>query len=49
VQRELLVLVELEGYSVPEVAESTQVDLNTLYTRLRAARARFAALLGASR
>lgn len=47
--RELLVLVELEGYSIPEVAEATGVNLNTLYTRLRTARARFEALLGGSR
>lgn len=45
-QRELLVLVELEGYSVPEVAEATGHNLNTIYTRLRTARQRFQALLG---
>jgi RNA polymerase sigma-70 factor (ECF subfamily) len=47
--RELLVLVELEGYSVPEVSEATGVNLNTLYTRLRAARSRFEALLEGAR
>lgn len=40
-QRELLLLVDVEGYSVPEVAEATSVNLNTLYTRLRAARQKF--------
>jgi RNA polymerase sigma-70 factor (ECF subfamily) len=44
-QREVLVLVELEGYSMPEVVEVTGVNLNTLYTRLRAARQRFDALV----
>jgi RNA polymerase sigma-70 factor (ECF subfamily) len=47
--RELLVLVELEGYSVPEVSEATGVNLNTLYTRLRTARSRFEALLEGAR
>jgi RNA polymerase sigma-70 factor (ECF subfamily) len=46
---ELLVLVELEGYSVPEVSEATGVNPNTLYTRLRSARARFEALLEGAR
>ena len=41
VQREVLLLVDVEGYSVPEVAEATCVNLNTLYTRLRAARQKF--------
>jgi RNA polymerase sigma-70 factor (ECF subfamily) len=40
-RREVLLLVDLEGYSVPEVAEATGINLNTLYTRLRAARAQF--------
>lgn len=40
-RREVLLLVDLEGYSVPEVAEATGTNLNTLYTRLRAARAQF--------
>jgi RNA polymerase sigma-70 factor, ECF subfamily len=48
-QRELLVLVELEGYSVPEVADATGLNLNTLYTRLRTARLRFQVLLGGTR
>ncbi len=40
-RREVLLLVDLEGYSVPEVASATGVNLNTLYTRLRAARQQF--------
>jgi RNA polymerase sigma-70 factor (ECF subfamily) len=47
-RREVLVLVDLEGYSMPEVAEATQVNVNTLYTRLRAARADFEALVSKS-
>lgn len=44
-RREVLVLVDVEGYSMPEVAEATGVNLNTLYTRLRAARQTFEALV----
>lgn len=40
-RREVLLLVDVEGYSVPEVASATGVNLNTLYTRLRAARQQF--------
>jgi RNA polymerase sigma-70 factor (ECF subfamily) len=40
-RREVLLLVDVEGYSVPEVATATGVNLNTLYTRLRAARQQF--------
>lgn len=47
-RREVFVLVDLEGYSVPEVAEATQVNLNTLYTRLRAARSDFETLVAGS-
>ncbi len=42
-KRTMLVLVELEGMTVPEAAEATQTNLNTAYARLRAARAEFAA------
>ena len=42
-KRTMLVLVELEGLTVPEAAEATQINLNTAYARLRAARAEFAA------
>lgn len=40
-QREVFLLVEFEGFTVPEVAELTGANANTLSTRLRAARARF--------
>lgn len=42
-KRTILVLVELEGMSVPEAAEATETNLNTAYARLRAARTEFAA------
>lgn len=42
-QRAIFVLVELEGMTVPEGAEAEQINLNTAYARLRAARAAFAA------
>lgn len=44
-QREVFVLAELEGMTVPEIAQATGVNLNTLYTRLRTARQRFNALV----
>jgi RNA polymerase sigma-70 factor (ECF subfamily) len=44
-RREVLLLVDVEGYSVPEVATATGVNLNTLYTRLRAARQQFEELV----
>lgn len=44
-KREVLLLVDVEGYTAPEVAEATQTNLNTVYTRLRAARAEFEALV----
>jgi len=40
-KREVLVLVELEQMSVPEIAQLLAVNPNTIYTRLRAARADF--------
>lgn len=40
-QREVFVLAELEQQSAPEIAESLQVPLNTVYSRLRLARAHF--------
>lgn len=42
-KRAVFILVELEGMSVPEVAEAVQANVNTVYARLRAARAEFAA------
>lgn len=40
-RRTVFVLVELEGFTAPEVAELTQTNVNTVSTRLRAARLRF--------
>lgn len=40
-QRLVFTLVELEGFTVPEVARLTGTNANTLSTRLRAARTRF--------
>lgn len=37
-RREVFVLCELEGMSMPEVTEATGLNLNTAYSRLRAAR-----------
>jgi RNA polymerase sigma-70 factor, ECF subfamily len=41
-QREVFVLAELEQLSVPEIARALEVKLNTVYSRLRLARAAFA-------
>ncbi len=41
-QRAVFVLAQLEGYAAPEIAESLGLNLNTVYSRLRTARARFA-------
>ncbi len=40
-KREAFVLVELVEMSMPEVAEALGINLNTAYTRLRAARRQF--------
>lgn len=40
-KREAFVLAELEQMSGPEIAEALDVNLNTVYARLRAARAAF--------
>jgi RNA polymerase sigma-70 factor (ECF subfamily) len=45
-QRSVFILVELEEMSIPEVAEAEQINVNTAYSRLRAARAAFAAAVG---
>jgi RNA polymerase sigma-70 factor, ECF subfamily len=37
-RRAVLILHEVEGYSVPEIAESLSIQLNTAYSRLRLAR-----------
>lgn len=43
-KRALLILAELEDMSVPEIANLTGTPLNTVYTRLRRARASFVSL-----
>jgi RNA polymerase sigma-70 factor (ECF subfamily) len=42
-QRTVLVLKELDGFSMPEIEEIVGAPLNTLYSRLRLARERFSA------
>lgn len=42
-QRAVFVAVELDEQSVPEVAETLKIPLNTAYSRLRLGRQRFAA------
>ena len=37
-RREVFVLSELEGMTVPEIAEAVEANVNTVYSRLRAAR-----------
>jgi RNA polymerase sigma-70 factor (ECF subfamily) len=44
-QREVFELVDIEGLKGPEVAELLGVKLNTMYTRLRAARLAFKAYI----
>jgi RNA polymerase sigma-70 factor (ECF subfamily) len=44
-KREVFVLAELEQMSGPEIAASLQVNLNTVYARVRAARQAFEAAL----
>lgn len=44
-KRTVFVLGELEELSVPEIAEALGENLNTVYSRLRAARARFETVL----
>ena len=41
-QRTVFVLSEIEGFAMPEIAEMCEAPLNTLYSRLRLARQRFA-------
>jgi RNA polymerase sigma-70 factor, ECF subfamily len=44
-QREVFVLAELEQLSSPEIASALEINLNTVYSRLRAARQEFEAAL----
>jgi RNA polymerase sigma-70 factor, ECF subfamily len=46
-QRTVFVLADLEGMTAPEISELTTVNLSTVYTRLRAVRARFVEFLDA--
>jgi RNA polymerase sigma-70 factor (ECF subfamily) len=46
-KREVFILAELEQMPAPEIADAVGANLNTVYSRLRAARAVFAALLEA--
>lgn len=46
-QRTTFVLIELEGFTAPEVAALTDTNVNTVSTRLRAARLRFNQLVAA--
>lgn len=41
-QRAVLVMHDVDGYSAPEIAESLELPVNTVYSRLRLARAKFA-------
>jgi len=45
--REVFLLVEIEEMTVPEAAEALGLNINTCYSRLRAARARFERALAA--
>jgi RNA polymerase sigma-70 factor (ECF subfamily) len=40
-KREVFVLAEIEGMTAPEIAEVVGAPVNTIYSRLRAARAQF--------
>jgi RNA polymerase sigma-70 factor (ECF subfamily) len=44
-KREVLVLVDLEGLSVPEAARALDTNVNTVYSRLRSARQQMLSLL----
>lgn len=48
-KRVVFVLAELEQMSVPEIAQALDVNLNTVYSRLRAARMTFNEMLRLSR
>lgn len=44
-KREVLVLVEIEGMTAPEISQALDIPLNTAYSRLRTARIEFEAAL----
>ena len=46
-RRTVLVLHDIEGHSMPEIAAALEENVNTLYARLRAARQQFAAAVAA--
>lgn len=48
-KREVLALIDLEQFSAPEVAELLTIPVNTVYSRLRLARAELEKLLGGTR
>lgn len=47
--RLVFTLVDIEGMTIPEISAETGVNLNTLYTRLRAARDHFKKFVAADR
>jgi RNA polymerase sigma-70 factor (ECF subfamily) len=44
-QRAVLVMHDIEGFAAPEIAETLMTPLNTVYSRLRLARAKITAFL----
>ena len=46
-RRTVLVLHDIDGHAMPEIAEALGVSVNTLYSRLRAARTDFASAVAA--
>ena len=48
-QREVFVMSEIEQFSAPEIAQALGQKLNTIYSRLRLARARFERVLARQR
>lgn len=47
-RRAVLVMHDIEGHAMPEIADALSVNVNTLYARLRAARQEFAAAVRAA-
>jgi RNA polymerase sigma-70 factor, ECF subfamily len=47
-QRGVLVLHDIDGVSVPEIARALELPLNTVYSRLRLGRSKFLAAIGAA-